>query len=435
VLGARSALFVPLPKLGLIVVDEEHDPSYKNETTPHYHARETALEKARLHGAVIILGSATPSMESRQQSIDGKLRRINLHQRAVAHPPPRVKIINMVGTHWYLSNPLLEAIQERLNRGEQSLLFLNRRGFATYVLCSACGWEARCPQCEVTLVHHKLTASAGTALDGTSSDELRCHLCSYQIPLPRTCAPCGKETIKIRGRGTQRVCADLQKLFPTARILRWDRDTTSHRRGHADAFQAINSHSVDIVVGTQMIAQGFDFPRVTLAGILDGDRSLRFPDFRAGERTFQLLAQVAGRAGRGDVPGDVFLQTRDPDHYAIRAAAGLDYNAFADEELSFRRDMSYPPYVRVALLLVRSRKTQAAEKAAESLMNHLEGIGFPSDIQILGPAPSFHKKREGFTEWQVMVKAPGARLDDVLSVVRNFPTPKNASLAIDVDPE
>lgn len=451
VIGPRSALFLPLRDLGLIVLDEEHDSSYKSDSAPHYHARDTALEKGRLHGCPVVLGSATPSMESFQGARDGRLVLLRMTRRVGDRPFPTVTVVDMRKEKgWYMSDSLTAAMKDRLDKGEQSLLFLNRRGFATQVLCPACGWEARCPHCQVSLVYHnpmdadrKLGKEKPGELPFEKGDEsppLRCHTCDHRQAFPARCPTCRGDVLKYRGRGTQRVEGDLSLLFPKARVLRWDRDTTQKKASHHRAFQAVRSESIDIVVGTQMIAQGLDFPRVTLGGVLDADRSLRFPDFRAGEHAFQLLSQVAGRVGRsdgsrGETPGEVILQTRHPEHYAVRAAASFDYDAFAESELAFRREMGYPPFTRLAAAVLRSKDPAKAETAAAALVDHLEAAGLPDGCQALGPAPAFHHHREGFSHWQVLLKTPPDAMDRALPFLRQRPPPPGVERTVDVDPE
>jgi primosomal protein N' (replication factor Y) len=360
-------------------------------------------------------------------------------------PFPKVTVVDMRKERgWYISDALARALKDRLAKGEQSLLFLNRRGFATQVVCPACGWEGRCPRCKVSLVYHKYEAKDGDqdglfAQADAGSMSLRCHTCDHRQAFPERCPACNGDVIRHRGRGTQRVEEDLKQLFPAARLLRWDRDTTQRKAAHHRAFQAVRSESVDIVVGTQMIAQGLDFPRVTLGGVLDADRSLRFPDFRAGERAFRLLSQVAGRVGRSDgsrneSPGEVILQTRYPEHYAVKAAQAFDYDAFAEQELAFRREMEYPPFVRLASALVRSKDEAKAEKAAMAFVEHMES-GLPPGARVLGPAPAFHHHREGYVQWQVVLKAPGDAMPGLLALAKGYDVPGGAALTVDVDPE
>jgi primosomal protein N' (replication factor Y) len=405
-------------------VDEEHDPSYKQDNAPHYHARDVAEEKVRRQGAVLLLGSATPSLETHARVRSGGMERLALSRRVDDRPFPALQVVDMRKEGWYLSDALVAALRERLARQEQSLLFLNRRGYATRVLCKTCGWEARCPRCEVSLVHHK-----------TPGESLRCHTCDHVQPAAARCPSCGGEVIRLSGRGTQRIAADLATLFPAARILRWDRDAMAARQAHERAYRDVLEGRVDIVVGTQMIAQGHDFPNLTLVGVVDADRSLGFPDFRAAERTFQLLMQVAGRAGRAERPGEVFVQTRLPGHYALRAALIRDYEAFAAEELAFRREAAYPPFTRIAQAVLRSRRGETAQAAAEKLARRLEAAPFPADAAVLGPAPAFHERQDGWSRWQVVIKAPPGAFEPLLARASAFAPPPGAGLSLNVDPE
>jgi len=444
VAGPRSALFLPMPRLGLIVVDEEHDPSYKSDSVPHYNARDAALEKARIFGCPVVLGSATPSLESFQAARDGRLALVRMAGRVAGWPYPKVVVVDMRKEKgWYVSDALVNALRDRLAKGEQSLLLLNRRGFATQVLCKTCGWEARCPHCQVSLVYHKYEKrdpvqgellNAATPSTKLAVPQLRCHLCEHRSEAPSRCPTCRGEVIVFRGQGTQRVESDLRQLFPAARILRWDRDATQGRTAHDRAFRSVRAREVDIIVGTKMIALGLDFPGVTLGGILDADAILRFPDFRSGERTFQLLSQMAGRVGRGDAPGEVLLQTRHPDHGAVRAAETFDYETFAEEELVFRREMGYPPAARLVSLLLRSKDAAKVEQAADGLVRSLEGA-VPSDVNVLGPAPAFHHHREGFVQWQVILKATGDGLAAAVPLAKRYDLPSGVSLTTDADPE
>lgn len=438
-LGPRSAVFLPMKNLGLIVVDEEHDPSYKEDTRPHYHARDVAREKARLNDATLILGSATPSMESHKAAREGVLNLVEMPRRVEDRPFPQVQVVDIRSAGFrFLTEPLAQAIIDTLARKEQCLLFLNRRGFATYVACPDCGWEARCPSCGVNLVYHKKNTVPADLMDSPSDslkEGLHCHYCYHHTAVPQKCPDCGKTAVKITGRGTQRIMEDLKTWFPEARTLRWDRDSTRKRGAHARAFQAVRSDQVDIVVGTQMIAQGLDFPLVTLVGVVDADQSLRFPDFRSSERTFQLLTQVAGRAGRGQNPGKVFLQTRHPDHYAIQASLGFDYKKFAEAELAFRQETLYPPYIRLAQLILKGKEPEQVEKAASEFLDWLEAKNLPPEIQLLGPAPAFRLLRESQTHWQILAKSPADKMAELFRHLREFKPPRPLTLSIHVDPE
>ena len=426
IVGPRSALFLPMTPLGVVVIDEEHDPSYKQDNTPHYQARDTAEEKARLHGAVLILGSATPSLETHRRASVGEISRIVLSRRVENRPVPTVRLVDMRKEGWYFSDSLVAAIRERLAKGEQALLFLNRRGYSTHMECQGCGWVARCPLCQVSLIVHRPPPGAPT---------LRCHTCEHAQPLLEKCPSCGGNVLKMSGRGTQRVAADLTTLFPSARILRWDRDAVSGKHGHEKTYKDVLEGRADVIVGTQMIAQGHDFPNLTLVGVLDADRSLSFPDFRAAERTFQLLMQVAGRAGRAERPGEVLIQTRNPDHYALRAVLERNYDAFANDEMRYRQDAAYPPFTRVAHAIVRAKTDKAAEEGAESLIQWMTSGPSRSGIDVLGPAPAFHRIKAGWAQWQVVLKSPPDRMADALARVHTFVAPPGGGSQLDVDPE
>jgi primosomal protein N' (replication factor Y) len=426
IVGPRSALFLPMVPLGVIVIDEEHDASYKQDNAPHYLARDTAEEKARLNSAVLILGSATPSLETHRRAAEGHLTPLLLSRRVENRPFPAVRLVDMRKEGWYFSDALVTALRDRLAKGEQSMLFLNRRGYSTYVECAGCGWVARCPLCQVSLIVHR---------SGREGPTLRCHTCDHVQPLGQKCPACGGEILKISGRGTQRVASDMATLFPAARCLRWDRDTVAGRQGHEKMYKEVMEGKTDIIVGTQMIAQGHDFPNLTLVGVLDADRSLTFPDFRAAERTFQLLMQVAGRAGRAERPGEVLIQTRNPDHYALRAAVERNFDAFATVELEYRREAAYPPFARVAHAVVRAKKETTAEAGAEALLQWLEaGPSFPGCV-FLGPAPAFHRMKAGWAQWQVVVKGPPEAMGKLLSAARTFSPPPGVGILWDVDPE
>ncbi|HHS98221.1 MAG TPA: primosomal protein N', partial [Chloroflexi bacterium] len=431
VIGPRSALFTPLSPLGLIVLDEEHDPSYKQDSRPAYHARETALQLARLTGATVVLGSATPSLESYLRAQQGEFRLLTLGRRILGHarrladlqaiyrvsrtryralregpsqarylPLPTVQIVDMraelkAGNRSIFSRALARALDEALGRGEQAILFLNRRGRATFVLCRDCGYVARCPRCDVPLTLHGQPAV------------LVCHYCGHREPPPTECPHCGGTRIRHFGLGTEGVEAAVRKRWPEARLLRWDRDTARSAEAHWAILQRFSDGQADVLVGTQMIAKGLDLPLVTVVGVISADTALNLPDFRSAERTFQLLEQVAGRAGRGLRGGRVVIQTYHPDHYAIRAVERHDYEGFAQKELAFRRSLDYPPYVRMARLLYRHRDPRRAEVAArdlaEVLREALRREGLPL-TDLIGPAPAFFARLRGYYRWHILVR-------------------------------
>jgi primosomal protein N' (replication factor Y) (superfamily II helicase) len=380
VVGTRSAVFAPVSDLALIVVDEEHDSSYKQDETPRYHARDVAVMRAKLSNAAIVLGSATPSLESFHNA-GRKYSLIEMPDRVQDRPLPEVEIIDMreefreTGHEPVVSRKLAEEIKERLGRHEQALVLLNRRGYAPVVLCRTCGEVMQCENCDISLTHHK------------GERKMQCHYCGYIARVPDKCPACGSEYVYFLGAGSEKLEELLHGMFPTARIARLDRDTV---RGHSDferVLQALNAEELDIVVGTQMIAKGHDIHGVTLVGVVGADAALKFPDFRAAERTFQLLTQVAGRAGRGNTPGKVVLQTFFPDHYAVEFAAKHDYHGFAQKELRFRNWMKYPPFSSVANLLIRSDHLEDALRYAGEIGEWFRRAE-PPGIKVLGPAPA-----------------------------------------------
>src|SRR6185369_9744565 len=389
VVGTRSAIFAPVQDLALIIVDEEHDHSYKQEETPRYHARDVAAVRAKALGSTVVLGSATPSLESYNNTNKGKYQLIELPDRVQERPLPEVETIDMrqefqeTGHEQVLSRRLIEEVTSRLERGEQAMILLNRRGYSAFVMCRACGDSIECKNCAIALTHHK------------REHKLMCHYCGYQQAVPKTCPKCGSDYVQFLGTGSEKLEDMMHKAFPTARIGRMDRDTV---RGHDDferILMAFQAGEIDLLVGTQMIAKGHDMHGVTLVGVVGADTALSLPDFRAAERTFQLLAQVAGRAGRGTTPGKVVLQTYFPDHYAVQFAAAHDFAGFYDKELRFRGWMHYPPFTALANVLVRSDKLDEAMHYSGVLGRWFEGQS-KQDIRVLGPAaaPIVRLKRD-----------------------------------------
>jgi primosomal protein N' (replication factor Y) len=398
VLGARSAVFAPLASPGLIVVDEEHDTSYKQDEHPRYSGRDLALLRGQRSRAVVVLGSATPSVESYHRAQAGKYTLLRLDQRVGGASLPIVHRVDMrrefeeTGGDRVLSRRLLQAIGERLARGEQSLVLLNRRGFSTYALCRACGKPIECRSCSIAMTLH------------LRERRLRCHYCSQERPVPASCPSCSGGPLHFGGTGTERLEATLRSHFPAARLARMDRDTVRGRGAIDDLLGRVERGEIDILAGTQMIAKGHDFAKVTLVGVLAGDALLSFPDFRAGERTFQLLAQVAGRSGRRRTPGEVIVQAFDPDHHAVRAACLHDYEGFATDELRFRRALRYPPFSVLALLVFRAAKYETALARAGSVAASLKRSA-GSGVQVLGPAPAPLERLRGEYRVQVLLKA------------------------------
>jgi len=411
VLGTRSAVFAPLSRPGLFVIDEEHESSYKQDDHLRYHAREVALKRAQLTGAVVLLGSATPSLESQlKAAAGGPYQLLKLSDRIDGRPLPTVQVVDMrqetkEGNCGIFSRALVAAINRRLEEQEQVLLFLNRRGFATFVICRECGMVLKCPHCDISLTYHR---------DG----RLRCHYCNYSVRAPDLCPNCGSHNIRHLGAGTQRVEEEARQFFPEARVLRMDSDSTARKGSHAKIISAFRDRQADILIGTQMIAKGLDFPGVTLVGVINADITLHMPDFRAAERTFQLLTQVAGRAGRGNLPGEAIIQTYSPDHYSITAAAAHDCEGFYLSEMPVRRSLGYPPFTHLARLLFTHEDEEEVKKGAmqakEVLKKILPGTG--KSISILGPAPAPLSKIKDRYRWQLVLKA--SRRDLLRDIIR-----------------
>jgi primosomal protein N' (replication factor Y) len=430
VVGTRSGVFAPVENLGLIVVDEEHDQSYKQEETPRYHGRDVAIVRAQRAGAAVVLGSATPCLESRYNAARGKYHLLELKQRIEKRPLPSVEVIDLrlefleTRRQSLFSRRLLEAVEARLAAGEQAMILLNRRGFSSFVACRTCGERVECRNCSVTLTYHR------------REQRLLCHYCDYAAPVPAACPKCGSEHIYFLGSGSEKVEEHLHQLFPRARIARLDRDTVRGRRQYESILDDFRAGNFDILVGTQMIAKGHDIPTVTLVGVVSADVGLGLPDFRAAERTFQLLTQVAGRAGRGELPGQVLIQTINPEHYAIRFASCQDYQGFYEKELNFRRLMHYPPFTALANILVRSQKLEEALKFSAMLGEFLKDP--PQNVKVLGPAAAAVLKLKADYRYQFLMKSLSRRtLKDLLQRVRRFAEERRwppAALVIDVDP-
>ncbi|PDO11730.1 MAG: primosomal protein N' [Candidatus Reconcilbacillus cellulovorans] len=390
VVGARSAVFAPFADIGLIVLDEEHESSYKQDDSPKYHAVDVALWRGRHHSAPVLLGSATPSLErfaasdapvNPARQAHGSIRWLSMPRRVGDRPLPDVSVVDMreelrVGNRSMFSRKLAAALEERLVRGEQAVLLMNRRGYATFVMCRACGFAAKCPHCDISLTYHRFSAS------------LRCHYCGYAQSETRECPECGSPYIRHFGAGTQRVEEELRKRFPGARVLRMDLDTTSRKGAHERIVRTFAEGGADVLIGTQMVAKGLDFPGVTLVGIMAADATLRLPDFRSAERTFQLLAQAAGRAGRRERPGEVVIQAYDPDHYSIVCASRHDYASFVVRELAERRRLGYPPFRDLALVAVMHETFAKAMQTAERLADRLRDLGRTTGrtFSLIGPA-------------------------------------------------
>ena len=453
VVGARSALFAPFPNLGLIVLDEEEDSSYKQGNVPYYHTREVAEVLSRMTGATLILGSATPSLESYTRALEGRYHLVEMPQRVMGHGErlaawaeylrlpgsryqpldtasqaytialPPVQIVDMraelkAGNRSVFSAVLQEAVDEALARQEQIILFLNRRGTATYTFCRDCGWVAECPRCDIPLTYH-----AGISV-------LICHRCGHQKRAPRRCPACGSTRVRAFGLGTEGLEARVAERWPNARIVRWDRDVARSHAMHTAIMGRFTRGEADILVGTQMVARGLDIPKVTVVGIISADTALNLPDFRAAERAFQLLAQVAGRSGRGMLGGRVVLQTYHPTHYAVQRAAVHDYVGFAARELAFRQQADYPPAIRLARLVFSHTNREKAEKTAEqfavTLQEALRAAGLPV-TDLIGPAPAFFARVRGRYRWQILVRSVNPA-----DFLRDIDIP--AGWLVDIDP-
>jgi primosomal protein N' (replication factor Y) len=430
VIGTRSSIFAPVQRLGLIVVDEEHDQSYKQEENPRYNGRDVAIVRAQAAGATVVLGSATPSLESRYNVERGKYHLLRLAVRIANRPMPEVEIIDLreefleTRKQATFSRRMLESIELRLEAREQIMILHNRRGFSSFAACRSCGWRLECINCAVTLTFHQ------------RDRRMLCHYCSHADRPPKRCPKCDSDHIYFLGTGAEKVEEELHTAFPRARIVRMDRDTVSGKRGYETILHSFRAHEYDILVGTQMIAKGHDIPNVTLVGVVSADVGLGMPDFRAAERTFQLLTQVAGRAGRGALPGQVVVQTINPEHYAVRFAAAQDYEAFYEKEIQFRRMMRYPPFAALANIMVRAPLQQDALNMSAEIGNFFGPS--PADLKILGPAEAPIPRLKAEFRYQLLVKAASRkRLNEMLHSLRLFAQQQHwpaTSLIIDVDP-
>ena len=427
VIGPRSAVFAPQPELGLIVIDEEHEWTYKQQDkSPRYHARDVAIKLAELTGAVVVLGSATPDVETFYHAQRGDYRLLQLPERVVpkeGSPLPQVEVIDLrdelkAGNVSIFSRSLSQATDKAVDNNEQVILFLNRRGGATFIQCRNCGFVLRCRRCEVPLTRH------------FAEDVLLCHQCNYRMQIPQTCPQCSSQRIKFLGIGTEKLEKEAGHTFPRARLLRWDSDVIRGRYSHQEILNKFRAHNADILIGTQMVAKGLDLPLVTLVGVISADTSLNFPDFRAGERTFQLLSQVLGRAGRGGPKGQVIIQTYSPGHYAIQTAAEHNYASFYEKEIDYRRQLHNPPFSRLARLVYShtndARCQRETERMKRLLKGEIETKGI-DDLSIIGPAPAFIHRLRGRFRWQLILR--GAEPSALLSQI---PIPRGWT--VDIDP-
>lgn len=429
-IGPRSAVFAPFKNLGIIVVDEEHDPSYKQEDKLKYNARDVAIVRAKQQQATLILGSATPSLESYHNALKGRFKLLHLPERIEGRPLPNVEIVDMKKEPGIISEKLKLGLKENVEQKRQSLLFLNRRGFANFILCPDCGYTFKCPNCSVTLTYH------------LRERRLKCHYCDYWIQTPGDCPQCQGHRLRAMGMGTERVEEEIKRIFPGCSVGRMDRDTTSRKNSHVSILERLESGKIDILIGTQMIVKGHDFPNVTFVGVISADTALHFPDFRSAERTFQILTQVAGRAGRGVFSGEVLIQTFNPEHYSIKKAKEQDFLGFYNEEIKFRRALNYPPFSRLINFRLTGnseKKTMLAAKEMEKIGEDLLKNDFSKGIEILGPSMAPFAKIKGKYRWQMLVKGEDPKslhkfafgLADRLKPLLKG---KGVNLDIDVDP-
>ncbi|HUG43598.1 MAG TPA: primosomal protein N', partial [Acidobacteriota bacterium] len=437
VIGTRSAVFAPLERLGLIIVDEEHDSSFKQEELPRYHGRDTAIRRAQMASALVVLGSATPQLETYHRAVAERKAGFGvLKSRILDRPLPDVHIVDLReefqrrGRESMLSELLQEKIGSRLQRGEQTMVLLNRRGYASSVFCRACGHTEACRNCSISLTYHR------------TADRLSCHYCGYARSVPKVCSECGREFIFFAGQGTEKLEEHLAGIFPNARLERLDRDRVRRKGSHERILHRFAAGQIDVLVGTQMISKGHDFPGVTLVGVLGADQSLRFADFRAAEKTFQLLTQVAGRAGRGEQPGEVVVETYYPAHYSLKFACRQDYESFYREELPFRRRFRYPPFTALANLILCNRQRRKGEERsallAELLLKARDRFSDSARMRILGPAPAALERLKKEFRLQILVKSTNRKeLRQVIVQARDEflqTAGESGRVTIDIDP-
>ena len=437
-IGTRSALFAPFADMGIIIVDEEHDTSYKQESGLRYNARDLAIVRAKLMDEVALLGSATPSIQSYYNVKTKKFIELTLTKRVEKRPLPEIAVVDLrktrdvKGIGYFITSELYKAMKKTLSHGEQTILFLNRRGFAGFPVCAACGASLTCKNCDISLTFHQ------------EANAYKCHYCGYSLAATSNCSKCGSSRIKLLGLGTEKVEEAVKHLFPDARVARLDRDTIRKKNAMLNILKGLKNHTIDILVGTQMVAKGHNFPNITLVGIICADLSLNFPDFRASERTFQLLAQVSGRAGRGTVPGRVILQTYNPDHFSIAAAKDQDFKAFYNKEIIFRKALNYPPFSRIILLKISgkdSRKTKKYAMDVGDLCNTLKksNNSFLKTVEILGPITAPLPRLSKHFRWQILLKGLSAKhlhwfVHQLLLKNRQRINSRDVKMVVDVDP-
>ncbi len=428
-IGARSAIFAPFKNLGLIVVDEEHDPLYKQEDGVRYNARDLALVRGKINNAVVILGTATAAIETYHNAKTGKYNYIALPERIDKRPLPTIEIVDLKKNKASIfSDKLINAISERIKKKEQTILFLNRRGFAPVLLCRDCGFNLQCPNCAISLTYHK------------SNERMKCHYCDFEIAPPDNCPSCKGSSIEFIGLGTQRIEEEIKRLFPEARIARMDRDTTGKKMAHYEIVKAVIDEDIDILIGTQMVAKGHDFPKVTLVGVLLAEAGLFYPDFRSAERTFQIITQVSGRAGRGHLRGEVILQTYNLQHYTINYAIKHDYEGFFDKEVSFRKELNYPPFSRLTSVLLKGNDAKRVQKTIHGLSLILNQMIKGKGIDLLGPVPAPVSKIRGKHREVMLIKAKETGLirKTLIAAIEKLKTETSLSgidIEIDIDPQ
>lgn len=432
VLGARSAVFAPLEQLGIVIVDEEHEPAYKQEEGLRYNGRDLAVLRAQMAGCPVLLGSATPSVVSYHHCVQGKYTLLSMHNRVAKQPLPTVEIVDLATVKrsrpdLVFSDPLITALGDTLEQGKQSLLFVNRRGFSSFMLCRDCGTILQCKHCQVSLTLHR------------GQQALLCHYCGYRQHPATLCPSCGSPRMAGLGIGSERIEEEVRQLFPEARVARLDSDTTANRKRYLATLKAVRTHQIDILIGTQMIAKGLHFPDITLVGVVWADSGLGMPDYKAAERTFSLLAQVTGRAGRGDVPGRVIVQTYQPHHYCIDLAQHHDYPAFFDREIAVRRPLGYPPFSRLINIRFSGLHEKRVESAAGAAADFLRRLPLANRLHLLGPSPSPLAKLKDRARWQLLLKSPfpGVLHEacEMLQVEKGRLCPYGVAMSLDVDPE
>lgn len=431
VVGARSAIFAPFENLGMIIIDEEHESSYKQEEMPRYHAKEVAIKRAEHHSCPVVLGSATPTLESYARAQKGVYELLSLKHRVNHQVMPEVSLVDMreelrSGNRSMFSVELMEKLEETISKGEQAVLFLNKRGYSSFVMCRDCGYVPQCPHCDISMTYHRY------------GQRLKCHYCGHEEPVPHTCPECASEHIRFFGTGTQRVEEELTKVLPNARVIRMDVDTTSRKGAHEKLLSAFGEGKADILLGTQMIAKGLDFPNVTLVGVLSADTTLHIPDFRSAEKTFQLLTQVSGRAGRHEKPGQVIIQTYTPSHYSIQLTKTHDYETFYQHEMAHRREQSYPPYYYLALVTVSHEEVAKAAVTAEKIAHFLKA-NCGADTKILGPSASPIARIKDRYRYQCVIKYKqetqvSALLKKILEHYKREIEQKHVMISIDMNP-